>query len=352
MIVLPHFPFENVLARFRGRPSKLGIGKRRTSDHRGGWLAPGSRFAALFFIVAAGGCQRDTGATSASAPRPSTQTQGQFIDDFKETSAQLSDQMGRCRVPGLDGDASGSQDLHDAAIKSSELCSDAATEIERIKFKDVLDPYIATELNAAKRDCVASLVYFSREYGVPASEGPRASEVSEGMLTAISLEKSCFSKVQAIARKAGLVYFDGEWTALAPGSATSAAPPPTETSPAPADTDFATTDNSTAPTPMPVNPPQTYASPQTPATVSEPASTGSPPLNRNEMDWRKMAWCVINRTPILVQQGQGREAIKSQIHADCVNDSVTDGYMTEAGAQAATDKMVDRRLGELRFAGP
>jgi hypothetical protein len=65
-----------------------------------------------------------------------------------------------------------------------------------------------------------------------------------------------------------------------------------------------------------------------------------------------MVWCVINRTPLLVEQGQGRAAIKSQIHADCVNDSVTDGYMTEAGAQAATDKMVDRRLGELRFAGP
>jgi hypothetical protein len=135
-------------------------------------------------------------------------------------------------------------------------------------------------------------------------------------------------------------------------SATSDAPPPTETNPAPADADIAKVDNGIASAPTSVNSTPILPPAQTPATVSEPASTESPPLNRNEMDWRKMVWCVINRTPLLVEQGQGRAAIKSQIHADCVNDSVTDGYMTEAGAQAATDKMVDRRLGELRFAGP
>jgi hypothetical protein len=94
----------------------------------------------------------------------------------------------------------------------------------------------------------------------------------------------------------------------------------------------------------------TNAANQAPVAAPLRSPNGSPILSRNEMDWRKMVWCVINRTPILAQQGQDRAAIKSQIQAECVNDSVTDGFMTQSVANVAADKMVDRRLGELRFA--
>ena len=129
--------------------------------------------------------------------------------------------------------------------------------------------------------------------------------------------------------------------AASPPAALPPAPPP----PAPAPV------QPTVATPPPAPPAVEPTKPVQAISTSAPASDVRSSAGFRQ-GWSAMAWCVVNLTPRLVHERHlDAEAIKLQAHTTCAGDMIAANYLSPARAYAATDWMVDKRMGELAAAG-